>query len=115
MSTSCSLAKSGSTCASGMVWKAVSHAANHGYSHSSGMEMTSARARWRQPVLRRPRFLRASGAGWSGAPSGVARAALRAGLGGGGVGVAVEPLADVEAVELLGPEQARVGAAGDVA
>src|SRR3712207_7489317 len=47
-STSCSLAKSGSTCASGMVWKAVSHAANHGYSHSSGIEMTSASARDRK-------------------------------------------------------------------
>ena len=38
---SCSLAKSGSTRASGRQWKARSHAAYHGYSHLSGIEMTS--------------------------------------------------------------------------
>ena len=39
---SCSLAKSGSTSASGRQWNARSHAAYHGYSHLSGIEMTSA-------------------------------------------------------------------------
>ena len=39
---SCSLAKSGSTSASGTQWNARSHAAYHGYSHLSGIEMTSA-------------------------------------------------------------------------
>ena len=38
---SCSLAKSGSTSASGTQWNARSHAAYHGYSHLSGIEMTS--------------------------------------------------------------------------
>ena len=35
------LGEVGSTSASGIVWKARSHAAYHGYSHLSGMEMTS--------------------------------------------------------------------------
>ena len=39
---SCDFAKSGSTGASATVWKARSHAAYHGYSHLSGIEMTSA-------------------------------------------------------------------------
>ena len=42
ISISCSLANSGSTSASGTQWNARSHAAYHGYSHLSGMEMTSA-------------------------------------------------------------------------
>ena len=40
MSSSCSRAKSGSTAASAMQWNAKSHAAYHGYSHLSGMEIT---------------------------------------------------------------------------
>ena len=35
------LANSGSTRASGIVWNARSQAAYHGYSHLSGIEMTS--------------------------------------------------------------------------
>ncbi len=42
ISVSCSFAKSGSTSASGMQWNAKSQAAYHGYSHLSGMEITSA-------------------------------------------------------------------------
>ena len=40
---------------SGMVWNARSQAAYHGYSHVSGMEMTSWLAMWNQPSLRDPR------------------------------------------------------------
>ena len=42
ISTSCSLANSESTSASGTQWNARSHAAYQGYSHLSGMEITSA-------------------------------------------------------------------------
>ena len=41
ISRSCSLANSGSTCASVTQWKARSQAAYQGYSHLSGIEMTS--------------------------------------------------------------------------
>ena len=40
-SSSCSLANCGSMRANGIMWNARSHAANHGYSHLSGIEMTS--------------------------------------------------------------------------
>ena len=46
------LANAGSTCASVMVWNARSHAANHGYSHLSGIDRMSAASKWRQPALR---------------------------------------------------------------
>ena len=39
---SCRFAHSGSTRHSGMQWNARSHVAYHGYSHLSGMEITSA-------------------------------------------------------------------------
>src|SRR5690606_35144570 len=39
--SSCFLAKSGSIMASTMQWKAVSHVANQGYSHESGMDRIS--------------------------------------------------------------------------
>ena len=42
ISVSCSLAYSESTRANGRQWKARSHAAYQGYSHLSGIEMTSA-------------------------------------------------------------------------
>jgi hypothetical protein len=51
-SSTCSLAKSTSTSASGAQWNARSHAANHGYSHLSGMEMTSPATMWNHSVLR---------------------------------------------------------------
>ena len=38
---SCSLANSGSMQAKGMVWNARSQAANQGYSHFDGIEITS--------------------------------------------------------------------------
>ena len=37
-----------------MVWNARSHAAYHGYSHLSGMEITSALSMWNQSVFRTP-------------------------------------------------------------
>src|SRR5882757_7715955 len=40
-STSCSLVNCGSSFVKGIMWKARSHAANHGYSHVSGIERTS--------------------------------------------------------------------------
>ena len=51
-SSTCSLAKSTSTSASGAQWKARSHAANHGYSHLSGIEMTSPAIMWNHGTLR---------------------------------------------------------------
>ena len=53
MSSSCSLAKAGSTRARATQWNARSQAANHGYSHLSGMDRTSALLRchhwWLRP------------------------------------------------------------------
>ena len=49
---SCSLANSGSTVANGSMWNARSHAANHGYSHLSGIEITSRAWRCGQSPLR---------------------------------------------------------------
>ena len=84
---------SGSTWASATQWNARSQAANHGYSHSSGMEMTSARARCCQAALRAGPSLPAAGVGSSGSPS--------------------SHSSDVEPVELFAPQQAGEGAAGD--
>ncbi len=47
-----------------MQWKARSQAANQGYSHLSGMDMTRIELRWRQCVLRM--CLRESGGGQRG-------------------------------------------------
>jgi len=47
--------------ARGTQWNAMSHAANHGYSHLSGIDSTSPAAKWRQLWLRP--FLRSSGGG----------------------------------------------------
>ena len=67
-SSSWSLAKSGSTSASGSMWKARSQAANHGYSQASGMDRTSIVLSSRQSALRPDR--RASGGGGpAGSPS----------------------------------------------
>ena len=51
-STSWLLANSASISAKGTQWKARSHAAYQGYSHLSGMEMTSALLRCIQSLLR---------------------------------------------------------------
>ena len=48
------MAKSKSTSDSEMVWKARSQAAYHGYSHLSGMEMTSPLSMWNHSVFRTP-------------------------------------------------------------
>ena len=37
-----------------MVWNARSHAAYHGYSHLSGIEITSALSMWNHSVFRTP-------------------------------------------------------------
>ncbi len=77
------LANAGSTWARVIAWNARSHAANHGYSHLSGIDRMSAASKWRQPALRP-----------------VSRS-----VGGGFVDrIAVEPAADVVGVELLAPE-----------
>src|SRR3982751_5813867 len=64
ISTSCSFAKVGSTFANGIMWNARSHAAYHGYSHLSGMLITSRLNRWPQSRFR-PSLRRGGGAGWS--------------------------------------------------
>ena len=46
------MAKSKSTSASAIVWNARSQAAYHGYSHLSGIEMTSPLNMWNQSALR---------------------------------------------------------------
>ena len=74
-----------STRPSGTVCSARSHAANHGYSHLSGIEITSPASRWNQDVLRMPGF-----------PAG-----LRPGID----VVLAEPAVDVVLVVLLAPEQ----------
>ena len=51
-STSCAFAKSGSITASGRQWNARSHAAYHGYSHVSGIEITSWFSMWNHDSLR---------------------------------------------------------------
>src|SRR5262249_42928520 len=47
-----SLANFASTSANGTHWNARSHAANHGYSHLSGIDITRIEFRWRQWPLR---------------------------------------------------------------
>ena len=79
------MAKSKSTSASAIVWNARSQAAYHGYSHLSGMEMTSALSMWNHSVLRTPRVRRP--------PKGMAV-------------VLLSQLVDVEVVVLLRPEHA---------
>ena len=93
-SMSCSLANSGSTWAKGIMWNARSQAAYQGYSHLSGMEITSRLKRCRQSVL---------------------RPCLRAWRRGRQVRVAVEPVLDDVMVKLLRPEQPGVGLAADAA
>src|SRR5262245_41899995 len=61
-------AKSGSIIAKGIVWNAMSHAANHGYSHLSGSDKTSAADMCHQLWLR-PFQRDAGGAGSAGSPS----------------------------------------------
>src|SRR4030095_767991 len=56
MSSICCLANSGSTIESGKVWKARSHAAYHGYSHLSGMEMMSSLSMWNHSEFREFRY-----------------------------------------------------------
>ena len=80
---SCSLANSGSISAKATQWKARSQAAYQGYSHLSGIEMTSALSRCRQSLLR-PCRRSAGGGGCAGSPS--------------------SQSAHVVVVELLGPE-----------
>ena len=82
-STSCSLANSASISASGSVWNARSHAAYHGYSHLSGIEMMSALLRWSHSQLRPCLRCRR-------------RRDLRL--------VALQPLGHVEVEELLAPD-----------
>src|SRR5881394_1476843 len=50
--SSCCLPKSASTSVSASTWKARSQAAYHGYSHLSGIEMTSELCMWCQRSLR---------------------------------------------------------------
>src|SRR6266481_6738659 len=64
---SCFLAKSGSIFENGIMWKARSHAAKHGYSHLSGMEMTSRLKRWVHSRFR-PNCRSAGGGGWAASP-----------------------------------------------
>ncbi len=54
MSSSWSLAKSKSTSDRESVWNARSHAAYQGYSHLSGIEMTSAFSMWDHSTFRTP-------------------------------------------------------------
>ena len=51
------MAKSKSTSASDTVWNARSHAAYQGYSHLSGMEMTSPFSMWNHSAFRLARAL----------------------------------------------------------
>ena len=67
--SSWSLANCGSTWASGTQWNARSHAAYQGYSHVSGIEITSALLRWRHSWLRPARGGSAGGGGRAGSPS----------------------------------------------
>ena len=75
-----------------MQWKPRSQAANHGYSHGSGIASTSNASRCRQPALRPWRWR--------------LRRRRRA-------RVAVEPAADVVGVHLLAPDEPGAGLAQD--
>ena len=66
--SSWSLANSGSMWAMATQWKARSHAAYHGYSHGSGIEITSWLLRWRHSWLR-PACGTRGGGGPAGSPS----------------------------------------------
>ena len=79
-----------STIASGTVWNARSHDAYHGYSHVSGMEMTSSLIMWNQFRLRM--FV----------PAGLAQRVHV---------VLVQPAVEVEEVELLAPQHPGQGLA----
>ena len=85
------LANAGSTWARATVWKAMSQAANHGYSHGSGIDRMSRASTLSQPALRpcrRSRWWRRLGR------------------------VAVQPALHVVAVELLAPDHPGEGLAG---
>ncbi len=62
------LANAGSTWARATQWNAMSHAANHGYSHLSGIDMMSNASKPCQCELR-PVSRLAGGVGWVGSPS----------------------------------------------
>ena len=62
------LAKAGSTCASATQWNARSQAANHGYSHVSGIDMMSKASKLRHRLLR-PVLRDSGGGGCPGSPS----------------------------------------------
>ena len=85
------LANAGSRCAQAIAWNARSQAANHGYSHGSGMASTSKASRCRQPGVAAGRC--AGRRRWSGR-------------------VAVEPSVHPVRVHLLAPDQARRRPAG---
>src|SRR5207244_3220268 len=88
-----------------MQWKARSQAANHGYSHLSGMEMTSRALRWVQSRLRPWR--RPSGGG-----GGPGAAVVGGGLGARAGGVDRLRLAAGDAVvDAVLDERRRVGRA----
>ena len=72
-----------STIASATVWNARSHDAYHGYSHVSGIEITSSLIMWNQLRLRDVRSL---------------RVAQRVHV------VLLEPAVEIEEVELLAPQ-----------
>ena len=76
------MAKSKSTSDSAIVWNARSQAAYQGYSHLSGMEMTSPFSMWNHSVFRTPRR--------------TARERVRL--------VLLQPPVEVEVVVLLRPE-----------
>ncbi len=61
-------ANAGSTWANATQWKARSHAANHGYSHLSGIDMMSKASKLRHRLLR-PSRRAAGGVGCVGSPS----------------------------------------------
>ena len=60
-------ANAGSTCASATQWNAMSHAANHGYSHGSGIDMMSNASKLTQCMFRPP-WRDSGGVGWVGSP-----------------------------------------------
>ena len=64
MSSIWSFAKSGSTIASGSVWKARSQAAYQGYSHLSGIEMMCSFSMWYQSRFRNCLLPRWRGLAW---------------------------------------------------
>ena len=77
------LAKPGSRCARATQWKAMSQAANHGYSHLSGIDMMSSASKLRHREFRP--VSRCGGGAWLG-------------------GVPIQPAGHRVAVELLAPQ-----------